>query len=383
MTIDATGNIERCGAARLTPMGSDRHRRGMSTGDAADRVPGTAFAAVLSDFRRYLEAERGLAAHTVTAYVSDVASLLDHLQRYGATSLCDLTLPVVRSWLARLRSGGAARSSIARRAASARSFSDWAVRAGRLAADPTVRLTVPRLPRHLPQVLRADQAAAVLDGLDGAVSEGAELDDAPSSEAAPDGTAAERDPAAVDGGQASARPAADPDPTAYAVALRDRAMLELLYAAALRVSELVGLDIDSLDPTRRVVRVWGKGGRERIVPYGLPAAHALDAWLADGRRALHRETAGAALFLGVRGRRIDPRTVRKVVHRSTSRVTGGDGVAPHALRHSAATHLLEGGADLCTVQEMLGHASLATTQIYTHVSADRLRAVYAQAHPRA
>ncbi|MBN9609386.1 MAG: hypothetical protein BGO26_06940 [Actinobacteria bacterium 69-20] len=354
----------------------------MSTGDATDQVSGAAFAAVLSDFRRHLEAERGLAAHTVTAYVSDVGSLLDHLQRYGATSLAGLTLPVVRSWLARLGSGGAARSSIARRAASARSFSDWAVRTGRLAADPTARLTVPRLPRHLPQVLRADQTAAVLDGLDGAVLKGAVSDGA-----VLDGTAAaDTDSCAADEEQSTAARAAavtDPDPTAKAVALRDRAMLELLYAAALRVSELAGLDIDSLDPARRVVRVWGKGGKERIVPYGLPAARALDAWLTDGRRSLYRETAGAALFIGVRGRRIDPRTVREVVHRSTSRVIGGDGVAPHALRHSAATHLLEGGADLRSVQEMLGHASLATTQIYTHVSADRLRAVYVQAHPRA
>lgn len=354
----------------------------MSTGDATDQVPGAAFAAVLSDFRRHLEAERGLAAHTVTAYVSDVGSLLDHLQRYGAASLAGLTLPVVRSWLARLGSGGAARSSIARRAASARSFSDWAVRTGRLAADPTARLTVPRLPRHLPQVLRADQTAAVLDGLDGAVLNGVVSDGA-----VLDGTAAaETDPYAADGEQSTAARAAavtDPDPTAKAVALRDRAMLELLYAAALRVSELAGLDIDSLDPARRVVRVWGKGGKERIVPYGLPAARALDAWLTGGRRMLYRETAGTALFIGVRGQRIDPRTVREVVHRSTSRVTGGDGVAPHALRHSAATHLLEGGADLRSVQEMLGHASLATTQIYTHVSADRLRAVYVQAHPRA
>ena len=174
-----------------------------------------------------------------------------------------------------------------------------------------------------------------------------------------------------------------PDPADAAMALRDQAMLELLYAAALRVSELTGLDMDSLDSTRRVVRVWGKGGKERVVPYGAPAAAAIDAWLTGGRPALRGAESGAALFLGRRGRRIDPRTVRTVVHRRTAAVPGAPELAPHGLRHSAATHLLEGGADLRTVQEMLGHASLATTQIYTHVSAERLQAVYRQAHPRA
>lgn len=403
------------GAARLTPAGTGGHRRGVGGDEVKSDAPVPAFETVLDHFRRYLDAERGLARHTVTAYLSDVASLLDHLGRYGGSSLDELTLPVVRSWLARLRSAGGARSSIARRAAAARSFADWAVRTGRMPTDPTLRLTVPRVPRHLPQVLRADQAAALLDGpLPGSGSE----DRAGGSTATGRGgrgtTAAGRAEGsasdiavkaaqrqrragtpsdALAGADADAGPeagadtgadaGAEADPIDRAVALRDRAMLELLYAAALRVSELVGLDTDSIDATRRVVRVWGKGGKERIVPYGLPAARALERWVEVGRPVLHREAAAAALFVGRRGRRIDPRTVRDVVHRTTSRVTGGDGLAPHGLRHSAATHLLEGGADLRSVQEMLGHASLATTQIYTHVSAERLRAVYTQAHPRA
>lgn len=361
------------GAARLTRAAGGGHRRMMGGDDGTAAAADAVFASVIADFRRHLGAERGLAVHTVAAYTSDVASLLDHARRYGATDLAALTLPVVRSWLARLRSAGAARSSIARRAAAARSFAEWAVRTGRIDKDPTVRLTVPRIPRHLPQVLRADQAAALLDG---------------AWSAAHPADAAQRrrddETAAEDANAAGPWVGlADPDPAIRAVALRDRAMLELLYAAALRVSELVGLDVDSLDAARRVVRVWGKGSKERIVPYGLPAARAIESWLADGRPVVHRDPAGSALFVGRRGRRVDPRVVRDVVHRKSSPITGGNGLAPHGLRHSAATHLLEGGADLRSVQELLGHASLATTQIYTHVSAERLRAVYLQAHPRA
>lgn len=342
------------GASRLTdPPGAG------TVGDMVEHgavlVP--ALSEALAAFERYLVAERGLSPHTVRAYTGDIASLLDHLQRYDATSLAGLTPAVLRSWLARLRSAGAARSSLARRAASARAFASWAMRAGRLAADPAVRLTVPRLPRRLPTVLRADQARAVMETTGQVVDAAVGAAD----------VAVPGDSAAVD----------------HAVALRDRAMLELLYGAALRVSELAALDSDALDESRRVVRVWGKGSKERIVPYGLPAARAVTEYLTSGRPALVGPRSGAALFLGRRGGRIDPRAVRTVVHRWVAAATGGVHLAPHGLRHSAATHLLEGGADLRSVQEMLGHANLATTQIYTHVSAERLQAVYRQAHPRA
>ena len=166
------------------------------------------------------------------------------------------------------------------------------------------------------------------------------------------------------------------------ISARDRAMVELLYASGLRVSELAGVDVDDVDFTVGVVRVLGKGGKERVVPFGLPAATALREWAAY-RPRLATERSGAALFLGRRGRRVDPRQVREAVHRLVAHVQGAPDLAPHGLRHSAATHLLEGGADLRTVQELLGHASLATTQIYTHVSAERLRKSYEQAHPRA
>ncbi len=167
------------------------------------------------------------------------------------------------------------------------------------------------------------------------------------------------------------------------MAERDVAILELLYATGMRVSELCGLDLGALDAERRVVRVFGKGRKERTVPLGAPAARAVDAWLARGRPRLSTAESGPAVFVGERGRRVDPRVVRRVVHRALRLVDGAPDLGPHGLRHAMATHLLEGGADLRSVQEMLGHASLATTQIYTHVTNERLRAAFEQAHPRA
>jgi integrase/recombinase XerC len=172
-------------------------------------------------------------------------------------------------------------------------------------------------------------------------------------------------------------------PAAGAIALRDHAMLEVLYATGIRVSELTGLDLHDVDRARRVLRVLGKGSKERVVPFGVPADRALGDWLSRGRTMLATETSGQALFLGFRGGRMDPRAVRTLVHARTSAVVGAPDIGPHGLRHSAATHLLDGGADLRAVQELLGHASLATTQIYTHISSERLAAVYRQAHPRA
>lgn len=306
---------------------------------------------VLDDYELFLAAERNRSPATVTAYLADVVSLLDHLGRMVGdrdAELAELTLPVLRSWLARQRSTGAARSSMGRRAAAARGFTAWAHRTGRLADDVGGRLAAPRPDKTLPSVLRPDQAGRMLD--------------APAVE-----------------------PAGDTgiDPVDGAVALRDQAILEMLYASAIRVSELTGLDRDAVDRHRRVIRVLGKGDKQRTVPFGLPADRALERWLTDGRPVLAGKDSGDAVFLGRRGRRIDQRAVRTLVHRRTAAVDGAPEIAPHGLRHTAATHLLEGGADLRAVQELLGHASLATTQIYTHVSAERLTAVYRQAHPRA
>jgi integrase/recombinase XerC len=349
--------------SRPTP-GSRPHRRRTAAGVAGGLDDD--LVAAIDGFTRSLQAERGLSEATVRAYRSDVISLLDHLQRLGPPDLAALDLPTLRSWLARLRSQGAARTSLARRSAAARSFTAWCVRAGLLATDPAARLSTPRPVRRLPEVLRLDQVAAVLAG-------------GPSS--APPGIVGAKGAEGATGADGDDAVGAR-DPIDAAIRARDRAMLEMLYASGIRVSELTGLDVDDVDRNRRVVRVFGKGSKERTVPFGRPADDAVGGWL-SARRVLAGPTSGAALFLGAKGGRVDPRIVREVVHRWVSAVPGAPDIGPHGLRHSAATHLLEGGADLRSVQEMLGHASLATTQIYTHVSAERLRAVYRQAHPRA
>lgn len=297
---------------------------------------------VLGSYERHLVSERDLAPHTVRAYLTDVAGLLRHAQRLGAGP-DDLDLRVLRSWLARQQSGGMSRTTLARRATAARVFTAWLHRTGRTATDVGAALASPRAHTTLPAVLRADEARCLVEAAAAA---------------------------AADGGSSPS-------------GLRDVAVLELLYATGVRVGELVGLDVDDVDRERNVVRVLGKGRKERAVPFGLPAAGALDAWLARGRPALARSDSGPALLLGARGGRLDQRVVRATVHRLVVAVPGAPDIGPHGLRHSAATHLLEGGADLRTVQEMLGHASLATTQRYTHVTTERLRSAYRQAHPRA
>ncbi len=293
-----------------------------------------------AQFCRHLDLERGASPATTRAYAADLASLQAHLDRSGA-AFDELSLDDLREWLGALAAGGAARSSLARRTSSVRSFAAWATRTGRLRSDPALRLRSPSPGRTLPVVLRADQAERLMD------------------------LAAVR---------------ADDDGPAH---LRDRAAAELLYATGIRVSELVGLDTGDVDRSRRTVRVLGKGSKERVVPYGTPADRALGAWLERGRPRLATPGSPPALLLGARGGRWDQRQVRDVVHTLLRGLGEGLDAAPHALRHTAATHLLDGGADLRSVQEMLGHASLATTQVYTHVSVDRLRRSYQQAHPRA
>ncbi|MBQ1017763.1 tyrosine recombinase XerC [Micromonospora sp. D93] len=301
----------------------------------------------VDDFAEHLSRVRNRSAHTVRAYVTDLVSLLDHAVRMGCVDLAELDLSVLRSWLARQRTTGAARTSLARRAGSARAFSAWAHRAGLLPADVGAALASPRAHRELPNVLRPDQATALVE--------------APAGQAPP------------------AEPGSG---AAEAVPLRDRVLLELLYATGVRVSEACGLDVGDVDHGRRVIRVFGKGGRERSVPYGVPAQRALDDWLRRGRPAMVGARSGDALLLGARGGRLNPTTARQIVG-AYAETAGLPRTSPHDLRHSAATHLLEGGADLRAVQELLGHSSLASTQIYTHVSVERLRAAYRQAHPRA
>ncbi|HEX3931023.1 MAG TPA: tyrosine recombinase XerC [Nocardioides sp.] len=302
---------------------------------------------VLADYERHLVSERDLAPHTVRAYLGDVGGLLEHASRLGQGDVTELDLRTLRSWLAHQQVTGRSRTTLARRATAVRVFTAWLARTGRVPTDVGASLRSPKARQTLPPVLRQDEAQDLV--------------------------------------AAAARLADDSSP----VGLRDTAMLELLYATGVRVGELVALDVDDLDRGRNVARVLGKGRKERTVPFGKPAADAVDAWLGRGRPQLMASgagagaAAGAALFLGARGARIDQRAVRTVVHRRIADVPGAPDIGPHGLRHTAATHLLEGGADLRSVQELLGHASLATTQLYTHVSADRLRQAYRQAHPRA
>ncbi len=297
---------------------------------------------VLQQYERHLTLERGLSPHTVRAYIGDAVALLGHVAGNipENADVGGVDLASLRSWLAAQRTAGASRTTLARRAAAARTFTAWAHRVGHLAADPGLRLAAPRPHRTLPSVLRADQAKDAMDAVSSGASQG--------------------------------------DP----VALRDQAVVELLYATGIRVAELCGLDLDDVDYSLRVIRVLGKGGRERSTPFGVPAERALRRWVDEGRNALVAPDSPPAVFLGARGGRLNQRAVRTLVHEVVAVVPDAPDIGPHGLRHSAATHLLEGGADLRTVQELLGHATLATTQLYTHVTVERLKAIHDRTHPR-
>lgn len=293
-------------------------------------------------YRSHLQNERNLADNSIRAYIADLESLLTHVNQMGISEFSQLTINHIRSWLANLQSRGAARSTITRRVVSIRAFTYWGASHEWLESDIGRDLIAPKPERHLPDVLDIHSAALALDALQHRAAE---------------------------------------EETAQSI--RDLAIVETLYGSGIRVSELTGLDLGDVDRSRNTIRVIGKGNKERIVPVGIPAMKAIDDWCAKGRPSLVSDTGQNALFVGSRGKRIDPRVVREIVYDATSALGSKKRVSPHALRHSAATHLLEGGADLRTVQEILGHSSLATTQIYTHVSEERIKKAYDQAHPRA
>ena len=300
-----------------------------------------AFSAAVERFIQYVELELGRSANTAKAYRKDLEGLVQFVTERGCSELSDVGIVELRGWLAAGRNAELASATLARRATSIRLFFAWAFNNQLIEADPASALVIPKVSKRLPHVLQQDQATTVMDRM--------------------------------------AVIADDDDP----VHIRDRAMMELLYATGIRVGELVGLDIHDVDQSRRTLRVLGKGGKERVVPYGALAQDAIVRYLADGRPSLANVSSGAAVFLGARGKRIDQRVVRAMLQTVLAGLTDMPELSPHGLRHSAATHLLEGGADIRTVQELLGHASLSTTQLYTHVSMDRLRAVFEQAHPRA
>ena len=301
-----------------------------------------AFKEVRDAFLKYLEAERNLSAHTIRAYLGDLDSFFEHLEKLDVTDFAKLELSHIRSWLANQQVKGGARTTLSRRAVSIRLFTKWATKKGYLVKDVGATLATPKGARTLPEVLNVSDTGLAMDALASRVAE----EDGP-------------------------------------LAKRDCAMVEVLYASGARVSELCGLDLQDIDYERNTIRVIGKGNKERTIPLGNPAMRALDTWLKEGRPSLAGDKSDRAVFLGARGKRIDQRTVRTVVYHALEALEGAVKLGPHALRHSAATHLLEGGADLRTVQEILGHASLATTQIYTHVSTERLQKAFKQAHPRA
>ena len=306
----------------------------------ADAPGGRGVDRLIDPFLAHL-AGRHASPETRRAYAGDLAQLAEFLDERGVADVDRVSLRDLRAWLAGQFSAGASPATIQRRTAAVRSFWRWAVRSGHTASDPSAGLRSVTAPRALPDTLTQAEASELMT----AMVRGAAADDT-------------------------------------ALGRRDLAILEVLYAGGLRVAELCGLDLTSRDPARGLLRVVGKGDRERSVPIGQPAERALDQWLAR-RGELATPASGAALFLGARGARIDPRVVRRLVHRSLGLVDGAPDLGPHGLRHAMATHLLEGGADLRSVQEILGHASVATTQIYTHVTNERLRAAFAQAHPRA
>lgn len=297
---------------------------------------------LLDAFTRHLEVERNLSVHTIRAYLGDLESLIAHLELIGVKNISQLELTHLRSWLANQQIKGGARTTLSRRAVSVRLFTKWALKNKYLEKDVAATLATPKGHRTLPEVLEIADAKIAMDSL-------------------------------------ATRAAEEETP----ISLRDVAMVEVLYASGARVAELCGLDLSDIDYERQTIRVLGKGNKERTIPLGNPAMKALKLWLKDGRDSVKNAQSENAIFLGVRGKRIDQRTVRTVVYVALQAVEGIERMGPHALRHSAATHLLEGGADLRTVQEILGHASLATTQIYTHVSTERLQKVFKQAHPRA
>ena len=330
------------------------------------------FEAQLDGFLARLRVNDALSPNTLRAYEADIRACMAYLSSRGCDELRTVTLDDLRLWLAH-EARTHARSTMARKTVAVRRFFDDAQTSGMLGSNPAETLQTPKIPSVLPSMLTEAEAKRLLDGLDH------EADLATEHERA-------------------ARPTEGAEATKRALTLRDAAMLELLYATGMRVGELASLDDTDVDFEQRTVRVTGKGSKQRVIPFGAPAAHALDVWLTLGRPSiLHRRRADhgsrnapasasghapTPLFVGAHGRRIGERQARQAVHRRAGQA-GVPDISPHALRHSSATHMLDGGADLREVQEMLGHASLSTTQRYTHVSIEQLRRRYDQAFPRA
>jgi integrase/recombinase XerC len=296
--------------------------------------------ALLEDFAADLAVGKGFSPNTVKAYTSDVSDLASFMESKNQNEISDLDLELVRDWLWRVSEKGLSKTTLARKSASIRAFTAWLYKNGNLDSDPGLKLRSPKASRTLPKVVSREAMSGIFEKLE---------------------------------------PSATPDNPA---AIQDLLMVELLYGSGIRVSELVGLNLEDIDYGRKILRVTGKGNKQRMVPFSDPAGDALATWIRVGRPQFENEVSQSALLINSRGKRVGVRQVYALVASLLSDTAVGQ-AGPHALRHSAATHLLDGGADLRAVQELLGHSSLATTQIYTHVSVDRLKQGYLKAHPRA
>lgn len=308
--------------------------------------PATALTSDIALFARHLRHEKARSEHTIRSYIGDLQELSAWMTAHGLQGLEDLDRESLRGWLAQRHQRGLARSSVSRGIASVHTFCRWAVDNGRLDHDPAASLKGPKKGQHLPEVVNATALSDMLDGLADTAQQPAE------------------------------------DDRQAALAARDWALIEMLYATGARISEVVNLNDSDIDRSAGVITVTGKGNKQRRVPFGERAGQALELWRRR-REVIATEKSGEAIFLGARGGRIDARVARRTVAEALHTVPDTHASGPHSLRHSAATHLLDGGADLRSVQELLGHSTVATTQIYTHVSVERLKAAYSQAHPRA
>lgn len=346
--------------AHHKPLGEDMAERNDSSelpttlkiGASADET-NREFTRSLEAFERYLTYELHRSPETIRAYRQDLNDLFTYARRHGTTHLTDLDLQTLRGWLATHHHRQAAKSSMARRTSSLKTFFTWAEEEELVKTNPALKLLSPKKDQHLPPVLSAEQMQELISTV---------------------ARALETDPA---------------NPRL----LRLAAVLELLYATGIRISELTGLDLSSVDRTHLTVRVVGKGNKERVVPFGAPAMAALNRWVIRGRPTWlpSTESTGTsldrplqpALFIGPRGGRANPRQIRTDLTTLLGILPDSEATGAHVFRHTAATHLVDGGADIRAVQELLGHSSLATTQVYTHVSVDRLTQAYTAAHPRA
>ena len=300
----------------------------------------TEFAYLLEEFASELSVGKGFSPNTVKAYVSDVSDLQSFMESKSQNEIEDLDLELLRDWLWRVSEKGLTKTTLARKSAAARAFTAWLHKQNKIQSDPGLKLRSPKASRTLPKVVSREAMSGIFEKLE---------------------------PLAVGDNPA---------------AIQDLLIVELLYGSGIRVSELVGLNLEDIDYGRKILRVTGKGNKQRMVPYSDPASEALALWIREGRVQFENEVSNNALLVSSRGKRIGVRQVYALVAELLADTAVGQ-AGPHALRHSAATHLLDGGADLRAVQELLGHSSLATTQIYTHVSVDRLKQGYLKAHPRA